>query len=1095
MNSTAFFLGTIRSSIITIACVAWVSFQVATADEASQNSSQRAVAQILGGDVFSGNVSRVHDAGKGLAEQRNYERLRNWVLPANNHQSWRLTGDFRHGELIAPAIDLVTVAQQLGQLNTLRAQVTASEVTGSFDRRCQLAMLCLVEFAAGNKPAAEEHFAQLFATYDTNWAGYAEQIPETLAMLVAAEQLQNHRMVTDYVGRMVTGFMLQFDRNAWQLKLWEIYSTQRTAEYRPDEQLQSASHLRQWSPVSRVTARTHGDGHPAAKWGYKDGRVDIQASHSRDYLYFRSPLRGNFVVEADVTSFGFRGSHLGYADTEMIPVYNLKEYALCQFRSQEARLPLTPQAWEPREWFRYRLEVADGIVSTIFNGHQYPSQILAPNHDPWLSICSPIRFSGGVRNLRITGDGFVPNQIPLATSERLSGWLAYYEDEPIYHGHPQASAELSETPTSVWSYDSASANGGIVGRRETELPVGCHKEHLLRYHRPMLEDGVIEYDFLYDEGHTEAHPAIGRWAFLIQPDGVNMHQLTDGRYERTSLPPDNFHPLSNGGAEKLDLKQNGWNRLRCILTGDQLQFELNGNAIATHQLSTTEDRTFGLFYYSDSTALHVRNIQWTGNWDRELPTVSDQEMAGHTTEHLDDSAANLAETFFHDFADSGLSTQAVRIEKGTLGQDFVVKSDGLHASYRGVGRYQDVTVGLNFSVEGDFDISTQFAGLVTDCSEGDSSTIALRVAFEDDSQTRCSLRRCRLKEHKTPLKPVVRCYHEYDQPLEGAKSQRRRMTFEQDTCEATSGTLRLARRGDQLHFLLAEGRSEYFRVIGVRSVGNSPVKIGGIDLHTQLNSASEDSVTSVVWKNISVRAEKIVQATSPKANILPVAKLNGDRDQYTALVDFDFSQMQSGVESFVLWGNADSFQHTPDGVRFISLGTEGWSSTGAWPGTRLQGDFDVSSTFQIEMIIPAQPKGESSVYLQAIFHDERETNFSTIWDDGVLSCRIKTTAENGRSQIDYLNKEVVPDVISLRYARRGDVVYALVTAGKPARERVFAAGTLSEAAASSDARITFLVQTRGVGRETHCLWKKVSVHQPIQNIPPPIRLQGPPGGA
>ena len=325
----------------------------------------------------------------------------------------------------------------------------------------------------------------LFATYDSTCVGHAEHFPETLAVLTAAAEPKMHHMLLDHVTRMVTPFMVQDERNAWQLQLWGIYSTYRTAEYRPNERLQSADNLQQWDPVSRVTAKTHGDGHPVAKWGFNAGRVDIQVSHNRDYLYFNSPLQGNFVVEGDVTTFGFRGSHFGYSDTEIVPSYTLKQYALCRFRSREELLPLTPQAWGPREWFRCRLKVADGTVTAGFNGHPYPSQKVEAEHDPWMSLCSPVRFNGGARNLRITGDPVVPEVIALATSRRLAGWLSYYEAEPGYLTDPS----MSRFGTGgSWAFESDSSTGGIVGRLRPHLN-GCYNESLLRYHRPMLEDG------------------------------------------------------------------------------------------------------------------------------------------------------------------------------------------------------------------------------------------------------------------------------------------------------------------------------------------------------------------------------------------------------------------------------------------------------------------------------------------------------------------------------------------------------------------------------------------------------------------------------
>ena len=56
----------------------------------------------------------------------------------------------------------------------------------------------------------------------------------------------------------------------------------------------------------------------------------------------------------------------------------------------------------------------------------------------------------------------------------------------------------------------------------------------------MLEDGRIDYEFYFDPGKVMVHPALDRLAFLIEPEGVKIHRLTDGAYERSGLPPDNI---------------------------------------------------------------------------------------------------------------------------------------------------------------------------------------------------------------------------------------------------------------------------------------------------------------------------------------------------------------------------------------------------------------------------------------------------------------------------------------------------------------------------------------------------------------------------
>ena len=59
----------------------------------------------------------------------------------------------------------------------------------------------------------------------------------------------------------------------------------------------------------------------------------------------------------------------------------------------------------------------------------------------------------------------------------------------------------------------------VVGRLIEDIP-GARQESVLRYHRPMLEDGRIAYEFYYDPGKAMVHPSLDRLAFLIEPEGV-----------------------------------------------------------------------------------------------------------------------------------------------------------------------------------------------------------------------------------------------------------------------------------------------------------------------------------------------------------------------------------------------------------------------------------------------------------------------------------------------------------------------------------------------------------------------------------------------
>jgi hypothetical protein len=161
--------------------------------------------------------------------------------------------------------------------------------------------------------------------------------------------------------------------------------------------------------------------------------------------------------------------------------------------------------------------------------------------------------------------------------------------------------------------------------RANQQPSALKKESVLQYHRPMLEDGQIEYEFFYEPGKTLAHPALDRLVFLLEPKGVAIHWLTDAQHDRTGLAYDNrtIEPGRRRGAASLPLKRDAWNRIRLKLAGDTVTLVLNGVEIYERPLEPTNQRNFGLFHYVNDTEVRVRNVNYRGDWPKVLPPPGD----------------------------------------------------------------------------------------------------------------------------------------------------------------------------------------------------------------------------------------------------------------------------------------------------------------------------------------------------------------------------------------------------------------------------------------------------------------------------------------
>ncbi|MBI2478142.1 MAG: DUF1583 domain-containing protein, partial [Planctomycetia bacterium] len=147
------------------------------------------------------------------------------------------------------------------------------------------------------------------------------------------------------------------------------------------------------------------------------------------------------------------------------------------------------------------------------------------------------------------------------------------------------------------------------------------------YQRPMLEDGVIEFESFHVPGEFEVHPAVGRVALIVRRDGVQRHTLTAAQYDTSGLAPDNVAPVA-GAATSVALKEREWNKYKLALRGDELTLTVNGTDVATITLAEpTTERYFGLFRYSNQTKCRVRDLVYRGDWPKTLPAVDQQQLA------------------------------------------------------------------------------------------------------------------------------------------------------------------------------------------------------------------------------------------------------------------------------------------------------------------------------------------------------------------------------------------------------------------------------------------------------------------------------------
>ncbi len=267
-------------------------------------------------------------------------------------------------------------------------------------------------------------------------------------------------------------------------------------------------------PAATVSARPF--------WVWREGELRHHPGHADDGLVFASPLRGDFEVSCELSLDDRRSMQIVYGGLLVQIAPDGRSYYLQQDEGPARSFSLEPPLDTRGDWHVYRLTVQGGRAEIAVDGRSIHAARLPGDADPWLWLRQLGRRQGGLRNLRITGNPTIPERLELARGPTLRGWSSSYF------------GETTGSPTAAWEQQGPE----IHGHRAT-VAAGRHQESLLQYRRPLFEDGFIEYEFYHGSSGEAVHPALDRLVFILTPDGVRAHWLTDAAHDHTELTSDN----------------------------------------------------------------------------------------------------------------------------------------------------------------------------------------------------------------------------------------------------------------------------------------------------------------------------------------------------------------------------------------------------------------------------------------------------------------------------------------------------------------------------------------------------------------------------
>ncbi len=775
-------------------------------------ADERLLQEIIGEFAQLHRPAELLAEAKSLSDTEAYARLCDWVLPTPARDNFRLYFERRpiaarpaiDDAILCPAIELTRLAERLGKLAELQQAIDSVTPRGREAEHGKLAMAALVALESDDLQGLPAQLAQLDAMIEATpkESSLGERMGDYVvvwrAMQAPAFRLAAYDLAIKLQSREREGGTSSGNED-WHRQLDGLAGdTERMLAAKVQAPDEAASATRQWREVPYWKPDLRGKGFRASSWRLMRGAAQHVAGENYSQLYFQSPLRGKFEIQVERPLHGWREAILAYGMLAADARYDLKAKRVISmlhgFNDVDKELSIPQSGWLAQ----CRIAVDKNKISTYINNVLIHEETLAAPADPWVVLRA---FSPGLRttvhNLRIVGEPEIPEAIDLIATERWQGWRA-----DMFH---EAFSLGTESEGAAWRR----SGDEIVGDLSAESGVKA-RESLLMYQRPLLEDGVIEFESYFTPGECGVHPAVGRVAFLVRPDGVKLHQLTDAEWEATGLSPTNESPLE-GSAASVPLKENDWNQFRLQVKGDLATLSVNGAEVAKYELKEMpHERFFGLFRYSDQDKARVRKLIYRGEWPKQLPASADQELAYGPSGALP-RAELKGETLELNLTKPLGELAAVGVFSLGPAERITTTPEGTRLDLKDAPNYEGWP-GLIFKqpTSGDFDITYDFSHLaLSKVGEGWGNGMSFKIVFDVPDQ-----------------------WAEVGVYLDGAGQEQLRTTFAHkqlngamtyDSRNANghyeSGRMRLVRQGALLHCLFASQDSEDFRILETFVVG------------------------------------------------------------------------------------------------------------------------------------------------------------------------------------------------------------------------------------------------------------------------------------
>lgn len=388
---------------------------------------------------------------------------------------------------------------------------------------------------------------------------------------------------------------------------------------------------RHWHSAGHTTAARHSQGHPESWWTSNSTQTFHVVGPAQESLFFAYPLTGKFRISVDAFKGAWAESDVGYGGLDVEVQHASQAFPAGHHESVTA----AASNLVFRKFHGLEVSVDPERVQFLANG----SSALVDDHpttaSPFFYLLTGGERRSAYRRIRLEGEPVVPREVALLEPNRMRGWISsfYGESQPpsltreiVNPDARQIDAPPAATPTFDWRC----VDGVLQGRHDTNAGDRAQASRLY-FHRPLRDGEAIRYEFYYDPDGVLAHPALDRLTFVLRPEGVALHWMTDRqRGDATGLSADNLleDPQAQRGPRPLPLKERDWNAAELRLAGGEVALSLNGVEVFRRALEIDNDRLFGFYHDKSATEAKVRNVVLSGDWPQRITEEMLVEASG-----------------------------------------------------------------------------------------------------------------------------------------------------------------------------------------------------------------------------------------------------------------------------------------------------------------------------------------------------------------------------------------------------------------------------------------------------------------------------------